>query len=298
MTQGAFEMVANIVAAPDARAALSNLLRGYSVEVTSGDRKSLDDAAAMLRAGTEVFIASVPKDSSDRQALAAAHLRRAGLTPVPHLVARNFANRAELDAHLERLTGEAGVDRALVLAGDRDQPAGDLHSSLQIIESGMLQKHGIRRIAISAYPELHPRIATPLLVAARAAKLAAAERAGLEVMLLSQFCFDAEPIIELAERLREEGVRAPLRIGVAGLAGRARLLKYALMCGVGASIRALKTNQALARNVLAGESPWALMTDVARAQAANPALGVGGVHFFTFASLAATVQWAERQLQS
>ncbi len=48
------------------------------------------------------------------------------------------------------------MDRALVLAGDRDTPAGDLQSSLQLIDSGVLQKYGIRRVFISAYPEGHP----------------------------------------------------------------------------------------------------------------------------------------------
>jgi methylenetetrahydrofolate reductase (NADPH) len=277
---------------------LADLLRGYSSEVTSGDRKSIEAATTMLRPGDEVFIASLPSDTNARQALAASHLKRAGLTPVPHVVARNITSLAELDVTLRRLTNEAGVDRVLVLAGDREQAAGELHSSLQLLESGLLSKHGIRKIAISAYPEGHPRIASADLVAARAAKLAAAEKAGLEVTLVSQFCFDAAPIISLAEQIRAEGVKAPLRIGVAGPASRTSLLKYALICGVGASVRALKERQAAARNMLAGETPEELLTELARAQTANPALGLSGVHFFTFASLATTANWVEEQRRS
>ena len=64
-----------------------------------------------------------------------------------------------LDNLLRRLTVEAEVDRVLVLSGDRDKPAGDLVSSLQILKSGLIEKHGIRSVAISAgrrqtYPDL------------------------------------------------------------------------------------------------------------------------------------------------
>jgi len=276
--------------------ALGELLQNYSAEVTSGDRKSIDAAIRMMQPGSEVFIASLPSDPGDRQVSVAAQLRLAGLKPVPHIVARNIKNLGELDALLGRLRTEAGVDRALILAGDRDQPAGDLSSSLQILESGLLGKHGIRRIALSWYPEGHPRIAPADLIDARAAKLAAAARANLDVTLVSQFCFESEPIIAMVRQIRSEGVRVPLRVGVAGPAGRASLLKYALICGVGASVRALKERPG-ARGMLAGESPAALLKELAREQAADSSLGIQGVHFFTFASLAGTVRFVEEHSQ-
>jgi methylenetetrahydrofolate reductase (NADPH) len=271
---------------------LGELLRNYSAEVTSGDRKSIEAAMRMMPRGSEVFITSLPSDPGDRQVSVAAGLKEAGLTPVPHIVARNIASLGGLDLLLGRLRTEAGVDTALILAGDREQPAGELRCSLQILESGLLGKHGIRRIGLSWYPEGHPRIAAADLIAARAAKLAAAAGAGLDVTLVSQFCFESEPIIATARQIRSEGVTVPLRVGVAGPAGRASLLKYALICGVGASVRALKERPG-ARGLLAGETPTQLLTELARAQAADSSLGIQGVHFFTFASLAGTVKFVE-----
>jgi methylenetetrahydrofolate reductase (NADH) len=276
---------------------LGALLRNYSAEVTSGDRKSIDSAIRMMQPGSEVFIASLPSDPGDRQVSVAAQLKDAGLAPVPHIVARNVKSLGELDLLLGRLRTEAGVDRALVLAGDRDQPAGGLNSSLQILESGLLGKHGIRKAALSWYPEGHPRIAAADLTAARAAKLTAAAKAGLDVTLVSQFCFESEPIIAMAGKIRSEGVKAPLRVGVAGPAGRAALLKYALICGVGASVRALKERPGT-RGMLTGETPAKLLTELARAQAADSALGIQGVHFFTFASLAGTVRFVEEHTRT
>ncbi len=273
-----------------------DLLRGYSVEVTPSDAKSID-AAAMMDPGAEVFIPSLRSDSGDSQVLAAARLKRSGLIPVPHLVARNIKNPAELAALLRRLRQEAGVERALVLAGDRDQPAGAFSSSLQLLETGALGEHGIRTVYLSWYPEGHPRIGAADLAAARTAKLAAAAKAGFAVTLVSQFCFEAAPIISMARQIRSEGVTVPLRVGVAGPASRLSLLKYAVICGVGASIRALKERPA-SRSLLAGDTPEDLLREVAAAQAANPALGIQGVHFFTFGSLAATAEFVEKHRQS
>jgi methylenetetrahydrofolate reductase (NADPH) len=245
-----------------------------------------------------VFIAALPGDSADKLIAAAAQLRRSGLIPTPHIVARNIEDRRELDDLLGRLVGEAGVDRALVLGGDRDKPTGEFDSSLQLIETGLLQKHAIRRIAIGCYPEGHPRIDDAILDQARAAKLAAAASAGLDVTLVSQFCFDAKPIIGLVRRIRAQEVTAPFRVGVAGPASRTTLIKYAMMCGVGPSLRVLKERQDLALSMMSGETPENLLSEIALECARDPQLGIAGVHFFTFGSLAKSAEWAEMHRRS
>ncbi|HEY3656322.1 MAG TPA: hypothetical protein VGL34_15255 [Steroidobacteraceae bacterium] len=276
---------------------LAQLLENYSAEVTSNDRKSIETAATMMRPGSEVFIASLPSDTGDRQVKAASVLRRAGLVPVPHVVARNMTNFYELEKYLERLRNEADVDRALILGGDRERPLGDLHSSLQILEAGLLPKHGIRKVALAVYPEAHLRISAGDIATARSAKLAAAIRSGLDVVFVSQFCFDSRPIVELAKQMSSQGITSPLRVGVAGPASRTSLIKYAMLCGVGASVRALKERQETARNLLAGETPELILAEVASSRAANSSLHIQGVHFFTFASLASTIQFVDHLRQ-
>jgi len=273
--------------------ALARLLRVYSVEVTSRDTASLESVVGLLRPGTEVFVANLPKESADVLVQAARRLRDAGLEPVPHIVARNIASRAALNDMLARLAGEAGVNRALVLAGDRDDPAGEFDAALQLIDTGAFPANGIGRIYISSYPEGHPRIADDLLEQARADKLAAAAREGLDVTLVTQFVFEPELVSEFARRLRQSGITAPLRVGVAGPAERGKLIKYALRCGVGASLRALRERSELARNVMAGETPDDLLGEVALSQADESSLGISGVHFFTFGDPASSIRWAE-----
>lgn len=284
------KQIRDIVAQADA---VAGLLDNYSVEITSRDIASIDAAADLLRPGTEVFVANLPKESADVLVQAACRLREAGLEPVPHIVARNIASKADLEDMVARLADEAGVKCVLALGGDRDQPAGEFDQALQLIESGVFQKYGIERIRIACYPEGHPRIPDSVLARALGEKLTAARKAGLEPTLVGQFLFDAESILRFARMLRSLGIETPLRVGVAGPAERTKLIKYALRCGVGASLRALRERGDLARNVMTGETPDALLETVAEAGAREPGLGINGVHFFTFGDPAASIRWAE-----
>lgn len=273
--------------------ALSNLLAGYTAEVTSRDSKSIKAAEKMMDRGSEVFIASLPKDTADQLVAAAVQIREAGLTPVPHIVARNIESPATLNHLLGRLVREAGVDKALVLGGDRDKPTGEFDAALQLIETGAFQNNGIKQIYLGCYPEGHPRISNEILEEALIIKLAAAEQAGISVELISQFCFDAAPIIDLTKRMRARGITAPFRVGVAGPASRITLLKYAVVCGVGPSLRALKERQTMAKNLMAGETPEKVLTELAQALEENPALNLSGVHFFTFSSLIKSAEFVQ-----
>ncbi len=285
--------MATITRDSDAKAALARLLENYSAELTTRDHKSLDAAKDILRPQTRVFVAAMPRDTADDMIAAAIRLHQAGMVAIPHIVARNITDRAMLDDMLARLSGEAGVDRAHIVGGDRDDPLGTFDSALQLLQTGLFAKYGITRIALACYPEGHPRIPDDILEQARAEKTREAESQGLSVWLVSQFAFEAPPILGLARRMRAQGIADPYRVGIAGPASHATLLKYALMCGVGASLRALRERQNLARTMLTGETPEALLTEIALAREAEPSLGIAGVHFFTFGSLMKTAEWVE-----
>ncbi|WP_417320034.1 methylenetetrahydrofolate reductase [Emcibacter sp.] len=271
-------------------------MSGYTAEVTSGDSKSIKAAGEKMAPGSEVFVASLPKNTLNDLVAAIVKLSEAGLNAVPHIVARNIENYNTLDNLLDRLVREAGVDRALVLGGDRDEPVGDYSSSLELIETGLFEKHGIKKIYIGSYPEGHARIPGGILEQAIKDKLEAAAKAGLEVELVTQFCFDARPFIDMAKRFRELGINTPIRAGVAGPAKTLTLIKYAMACGVGPSLRALKERENMAMNILSGETPEELLEELSKANEADPSLGLSGVHFFTFGSLAKSADFAGKHL--
>lgn len=276
----------------------SLLLSPYTVELTAGDRKSIAAAIEHLPKGTEVFTANLPSETVADLISACRALSAAGLVPVPHIVARNIPDAAALDDILGELASSAGVRSALCLAGDRDRPAGTLSDSLQLIRSGAFEKHGFRRLYLSCYPEGHPRIPQDVIAAARLEKVRAVEAAGMEAVLISQFCFEPEPYIQMLRDIRAQGITAPVRIGVSGPANVAKLIRYAIACGVGTSIRALKEKQGLASMVLFGETPDDVIAGISSALEEDPSLGVAGVHYFTFGSLKKTLDWLHRNLDA
>ena len=109
---------------------------------------------------------------------------------------------------------------------------------------------------------------------------------------MTQFCFEAAPILQHLRQLRALGIVAPLRVGLAGPANRRTLWKYALHCGIGNSIRALGTRVDAVANLLARRAPDAILRELAEAQHQDPRLGIEGVHIFTFGGVASSADWA------
>lgn len=268
------------------------LLRGYSLEVSSRDAKALDAAGETLPTSTEVYINWVPGDTHHRTIAAAAKLRAGGLVPVPHVGARYLASYTQLADFLARLAGEAGVSRCLTIGGDVDRPVGPYESSLQMLETGLFAKYGIKRIGIAGYPEGHPRIGPAALAAALDGKLARARDQGLEVQIVTQFCFEAAPILGWLRALRARGIAAPVRVGLAGPASITTLMKYALRCGVGNSVRALTLRGPAIARILSESTPDALIQELAAANADDATLGIAGLHLFSFGGLKRTAAWA------
>ena len=165
---------------------LARLLQGYSIEVTTHSHSAVEACRAHLAPGTEVYIAFVPGETHHAVAATAARLRAAEFEPVPHVTARSVAGFTQLDDFLARLASEAGVTRALVIAGDLEQPAGPYHSSLELLQTGLFQRHGIGRIGLACYPEAHRRIDKGLLEQALLAKLELVRSAGLDAWLQSR----------------------------------------------------------------------------------------------------------------
>jgi methylenetetrahydrofolate reductase (NADPH) len=266
-------------------------LSGFSLEatkVTPADIAALQKAAP---ANMPVYLTAVPGQPVAGVIEPSKRLRAAGFEPVPHLAVRNIASAAVLDDLLSNLAIMANVRRALVIAGDRDRPAGPYASALDLIESGLLQRYGVNEIGIAGYPEGHPRISALVLQKALTAKVEAAEQAGLKVHIVTQFCFDARSVIDWIAQLRDLGIENPVRIGMAGPTNLATLIRYAQRCGVRASVVGLNRNAGLLKHLVGTSAPDGLIRPLALA-AADGRLGQVAAHFYSFGGVAATARWA------
>lgn len=273
---------------------IAAMLRGYSMEAHPGETKVLHLAPQRLDPGTQVFLTWIPGTNPIDMVAAAARLRHSGLVPVPHIGARHLESVLQLEDLAARLTGEAGVDRVLIIGGDRPKPAGPYDSSLAVMQTGVFQKAGILRIAVAGFPEGNPHISETILDEALEAKVDFARNSGLQLSIVTQFCFKPEPILNWLWRLRSRGIDVPVRVGLAGPAGPLTLARYAVRCGIGNSLHVLTENSSFAR-LLIEKGPEPIIRGIAASADGGhaPLLppGVAGLHFFVFGGFNKTVDW-------
>ena len=277
---------------------VADMLRGYSIELHPSQPKVIAAAVERLNRNTEVFLTWIPgEDPMDAVAPAAA-LSHAGLVPVPHVGARHLKSAAQLEQLAQRLAGEAGVDRVLLIGGDRDTPAGPYDSSLAVMQTEVFQKAGITRMAVAGFPEGNPNITEPALEQALAAKLEFAHKTGLQLSIVTQFCFKAEPIVEWLQRIRDRGIEVPVRVGLAGPANILTLARYAARCGIGNSLHVLTEHPSFAK-LLTERGPEPIIRGLAASliseNGARPG-GIAGLHFYVFGGFKKTVDWIGAEL--
>ena len=219
------------------RRRVAELIATASIEISPRDEWAGARLRELFSTGTTVFVNYPGSVTYHAIVAACARLRRAGFEPVPHIAARRLASFTQANDFLRRAAGEAGVDTVLLIGGDAD-PVGPFRDSLALLASGVVERHGIRQIAFAGYPEGHTLIGAQTLDAALAAKIALAGRVGLAASILTQFGFEPEPIRRWIAVLRAAGIACPVRVGVAGPASVPTLAKFAVRCGIGASLRA------------------------------------------------------------
>ena len=129
---------------------------------------------------------------------------------------------------------------------------------------------------------LSPRIALT-------AKLALLRQAGIEPWVVTQFVFDAEPVLRWLPVMRGREPFLPVRIGLPGPAGVATLARYAVRCGIGRSIGALARYGTSIARLVTEAGPEHVVRQLAAAGWRE--LGVTGIHLFGFGGLARTARW-------
>jgi methylenetetrahydrofolate reductase (NADPH) len=212
---------------------------------------------------------------------------------VPHLSARDLESPAALDRLLGRLSAEAGVDDLLVIGGGAGRPRGPYSSSLEVLESGLLERRGIVRVGVAGHPEGSPDVPPDVAWGALAAKNLLAERSPMEFRVVTQFALTPDPYVAWERDARAHGNRLPVIAGIPGVVSPARLLRYALVCGIGPSIEVLRKQRGgIVR--LAATRVWrpdAVAAGIVDGLTADPHSLVRGLHLFPFGGLRATAEW-------
>jgi len=268
-------------------------LSGYSIEVMPRTAAKVDDFKVLLPKGTRVYIAHIEGTPIEDMVATAKRLTNDGYSVMPHFPARIVKDKATLENWVAMYRGEAGVDQALLLAGGVGTPYGDYHSSMQLLESGAFD--GFKRLHVAGHPEgnrdIDPKGGTTNVDDALRWKQRFSETTDAKMALATQFAFEAGPIIEWADSLKEAGITIPIHIGIAGPAKLQTMIKFAMACGVGPSVKVLQKRAKDVTKLLLPFEPTEVLTALAAHKAANPESNIERVHFFPLGGIKTNANW-------
>ena len=267
------------------RSALAELAANASIEIGVRELGDLAKSRASLAPGRRIYVSHPPAQTWAETLSACRAVHDAELEPVPHIPVRLLPDACTFARVLRDLVRDARVEEALLVAGDAPRAAGPYAAVAEALREPALRDAGLKRVSFAGHPEAHPSVALETIRRAEREKAAIAAGLGLEAAFVTQFAFEAQPLLAWAHAMRSDGVRARLVAGIAGPAKVSTLFKYALRCGVGASIRALGSNAANVSDLIGETGPLALM----RALAADGAFD--GMHCYGFGGFLRTCEW-------
>lgn len=275
-------------------ACASELMTGSSIEMSPDRAGDAAAVAALLPAGTRVFVNHLPHRPLEHSLAALAALRAAGLEPVPHIAARSVASRDELATFLETASRRSGVTQVLLIGGDRAAPLGPYADALGLLRDHVLAEGGVRAVAFAGHPEGNPHTPQAVLDAALAHKLDAASAQGLAASIVTQFSFAPARIVEYCSELARKAPGVPVFVGMAGPTEAGALLRFAQRCGVSDSLRAMNAQGMRAVRLFMHTDPGEQLSAVAQYGLRHDDCNVVGVHLYSFGAALKSAAWMNR----
>lgn len=274
---------------------VETFLNNFSIEVMPRTAAKIEDFREILPTATRVYIAHIEGTPIKDMVATAKRINSEGFDVMPHFPARIINNKAVLEDWIARYQGEANVKQALLLAGGVDKPHGDYDSSMQLLESGLFDAAGFTHLHVAGHPEGNKDIdadgSTKNIDSALSWKQAFSKRTDAKMALATQFCFESAPVIEWADSLVAQGIDIPVHIGIAGPAKLQTMIKFAIACGVGPSLRVLQKRAKDVTKLLLPFEPTQIITELADHKAANPNFNIAQVHFFPLGGIKTNTSW-------
>ncbi len=269
-----------------------DLIQDFSIETTPGSALKIPDYREHLRPGATVAVTFLPGSDFADTIKTARRLKEEGFRPAPHFAARSIPSRNAFEDYLKALQAEVGVDDVVALGGAVDHPVGAYSDSMQLLETGLFDRYGIKTIGVAGHPEGSPDISDAAIADALAWKNAFAERSDAKFYIATQFCFEAAPIIAWDRAIREAGNKLPIHIGLPGLATLKTLINHAKACGIGPSMRVLTRQARHISKLMTVRTPDKLLIDLAEYRASFPDCGIAKVHVYPLGGLRRSANWS------
>ena len=265
----------------------------WSIEVTPAGATKIESFAGILEEGTTVNVTFLPGSDPLDTIATAKRLADDGMNAVPHIAARSLQNKEQLDDLLKRMTSEANVREVLVIGGGVDNPVGEFDCTMQILQTGLIQKYGITHIGVSGHPEGSPDISADQLAQAISQKNEFARKEGLSLYMETQFCFDSAAVLAWEKTIRQAGNQLPIRIGIPGPATIKTLFRFAQISGIGPSMRFIAKQARNVAKLMTVQSPHELLAGLAEGMAADNKCLLQHFHYYPFGGFAKTAAYAK-----
>ena len=274
---------------------MSAILEDFSIEVMPRTLAKVDFLETLLPRGSRVYVAHIDGVEFQDMLATAKRLSEAGYRVMPHIPARIVSTVKILESWVERYVGEANVSEALLLAGSPTTPCGDLADSMQLIQTGVFEKYKFKRLHVAGHPEgnkdIDPDGSGEKVREALAWKQAYADQCDTDMAIVTQFAFDAHAVVAWAAMLLEEGIRMPVHVGLAGPTKLQTLIKFAISCGVGPSLKILQKRALDLTKLLTPYEPTEMLQDLSCLLSEGRAKNIEGVHFFPLGGISSTAAW-------
>jgi len=275
--------------------ALEAFLKNFSIEVMPRTASKIENFKELLPQNTRVYIAHIEGTPINEMIDTAKRLTDEGYNVMPHFPARIIESKEVLVNWIDRYKNEAGVKDALLLAGGVNQPYGEFHSSMDLLDTGEFDKAGFKNLHVAGHPEGNMDIdidgKTKNVDSAISWKQEFSQKTDANMAITTQFCFESGPVIEWADRMASMGIDIPIHIGVAGPAKLQTMIKFSMACGVGASLRVLKRRAKDVTKLLLPFKPDQFLTELAEHKALNPNFLITNVHFFPLGGIKTNAKW-------
>jgi methylenetetrahydrofolate reductase (NADPH) len=278
--------------------AIPGLLRNSSIELSTNGEEAIRSASEILPPGMGVYVPKMPRQTLSDKLVQIGLLRKYGLNPIPHIVARQLSSEEELSAFLAEAVRTGGVRRVLVIGGDDKVPLGPYRDSAAVLTSGMLTSFGIDTVDVAGYPDGHPVISSDILLADLEAKVVLAKNQGFSLNVVTQFSFEPDNIVAYCADLAMTVPEVPVYAGLVGPTSPAKLLRFAKICGVSTSMRAANKLGMNALKLASHASPDKQFEILAQHKEAGETGNLAGIHLFSFGGFVDSSQWLDDKARS
>ena len=244
----------------------------------------------MLPQGTRVYITDVGIDPVEDMITAARKVTDMGYQTVPHIPARRIESESALESRLAGFVNEAGVSDILIIAGEADEQMGPYSETLAILETGLIDKLGMKHVAVGGHPEGNAAYSGRDVMDVLKNKIAYSANSDAEFRITTQFGFDGPKFVKWAQDVAEAGIEAPIHLGVSGPAKITTLIKYAALCGVGNSLSFFKKRTGAIAQLATKHSPEDVVSPIEAAWLEGSS-NIAQVHVFPFGGLQSASDW-------